>query len=84
MALQRQIRRAATGTQSARTLTSGELDFDTTLSRLNVHDGSTAGGIQHPNYADIQKNTYSKATVSGTNALTATMTPALDRDWETT
>jgi len=77
MAIQQQIRRAATGTQVARTLTSGELDFDTTLGRLNVHNGSTAGGIKHPNYADIQKQTFSYTSVSGTNALTATLAPAL-------
>jgi len=77
MAIQQQIRRAATGTQAARTLTSGELDFDTTLGRLNVHNGSTAGGIKHPNYADIQKQTFSYTSVSGTNALTATLSPAL-------
>lgn len=76
MAIQVQVRGAATGTQSARTLVSRELDIDTTLNRLNVHNGSTAGGIPHANYVDIQNQRFTTATATGTNAIAITVSPA--------
>lgn len=76
MPIQVQIRRAIATTQNARTLASGELDFDTTNNRLSPHDGSTAGGIPHINYLDSQENTYTYAVASGTNALTLTLAKA--------
>lgn len=76
MTTQVQIRGAASGTQNARTLVSRELDVDTTNKRLSVHDGSTAGGIKHANYMDVQQSTFNYAAAAGTNALTMTLSPA--------
>lgn len=76
MTTQVQLRGAVTATQAARTLAAREADIDTTLGRFNIHNGSTAGGIPHANYADIQKCTFNYAAASGTNALTATYSPA--------
>lgn len=73
MATQVQIRRAIAATQNTRTLTAGELDFDTTNNRLNVHNGSTAGGVNHVNCFDQQNSYFSYAGASGTNALTVTL-----------
>jgi len=74
MATQVQIRGAISSTQNSRTLVSRELDIDTTNKRLNIHDGSTAGGIPHANYLDTQRNTFNYVAVSGTNALTGNLT----------
>lgn len=73
MATQVQIRGAASGTQNARTLVTRELDYDTTNDRLSPHDGSTAGGIPHINYLDQQRNTFNYVAVTGTNALTGSL-----------
>lgn len=73
MATQVQIRGAASGTQNARTLVSRELDYDTTNDRLSPHDGSTAGGIPHVNYLDQQRNTFNYVSVTGTNALSGSL-----------
>lgn len=73
MPTQVQIRGAVQATQEARTLASRELDVNTTDGRLAVHDGSTSGGIPHPNYADIQNGEYEYAAASGTNTITASI-----------
>lgn len=73
MPTQRQLRGAATGTQSGRTLASREPDVDTTTGNLHIHDGSTPGGLKHALVSDIQDNVYNYAAASGTNALTATL-----------
>lgn len=76
MATQIQTRGAASGTQNIRTLTSREIDIDTTATRLCIHDGSTAGGIQHINFKDQQNSTFNYVAVSGTNALTGSLAEA--------
>lgn len=69
MPTQVQVRGAANATQSIRTLVSRELDVDTTNKRINIHDGSTAGGIPHLNYVDAINQTYTYASATGTNAI---------------
>jgi len=76
MTTQVQVRGAATATQEARTLASRELDIDTTLCRLNIHNGVDAGGIPHARASDVVNQSFSYATVSGTNALTMTLAKA--------
>lgn len=76
MTTQVQIRGAANATQQARTLASRELDIDTTNWRLAVHDGSTAGGIEHVNWIDLQNQRMVYAAASGTNTITANFSPA--------
>lgn len=76
MTSQRQIRRATTATQQARTLAVGELDYDTTAKRLNIHDGVNAGGTPHLNYFDDQNRQFTYASTSGTDAYTATLNKA--------
>lgn len=71
-----QIRGAANATQQARTLASRELDIDTSNWRLSVHDGSTAGGVEHVTWVDYQNNVFGYAAASGTNTITATYAPA--------
>jgi len=71
-----QIRGADNATQQARTLASRELDIDTSNARLCVHDGSTAGGIEHATWVDYQNNVFGYAAASGTNAITATYSPS--------
>jgi hypothetical protein len=73
MTSQRQIRRATTATQQARTLAVGEFDFDLTLKRLYVHDAVKAGGIAHANYVDVQNSQFTYSLVTGTDTLTATL-----------
>lgn len=78
MTTQVQVRGAVTATQAARTLASREFDIDTTLGRVNIHNGSTAGGIPHLRAQDHQNNTFVSGTAGGTaNALTLSVTPAL-------
>lgn len=67
-----QFRGAAAGTQNARVLGARVGDVDTTSGRWNIHDGSTAGGIPHATYDDVQQNIFNFAVASGTNAITAT------------
>ena len=76
MPTQVQVRGAITATQSARTLATRELDVNTTLKRINVHDGSTTGGIPHANYVDVQNNRFCYQSAVGTNALTLAIDPA--------
>lgn len=76
MPTQVQIRGAAQAMQEARTLVSRELDVNTTDGRISIHDGSTAGGIPHANFRDIQNQEYTYAAASGTNAITVTLAKA--------
>lgn len=76
MTTQVQIRGAATATQAARTLAARELDVDTTLSRLNVHNGSTVGGIPHANYKDVQNQEWVYAAASGTDSIAISLSKA--------
>lgn len=71
-----QIRGEANATQQARTLASRELDIDTSNWRLSVHDGSTAGGIEHTTWIDYQNNVFAYIGATGTNTITATYSPA--------
>lgn len=73
MTTQVQIRGASSATQNTRTLTSRELDVDTTNKRLAVHDGTTPGGIKIPNMFDVQNNPWTTATTSGTNTYTISL-----------
>lgn len=76
MPTQVQIRRAASGTQNARTLAAGEPDFDLTNKRFVMHDGSAVGGIKHANAKDVQNNSFTYVAAAGTNTITATFAPA--------
>jgi len=76
MATQVQIRGATETTQEARTLTSRELDINTTDNRICVHNGSTTGGVPHINYADYQNQEYVYGAASGTDAITVDMAKA--------
>lgn len=76
MATQVQIRGAAAGTQNARTLAARELDVDTTNNRIAVHNGSRAGGWHAPNFSDVQNQAFTYIGATGTNAITATYSPA--------
>ena len=69
MPTQVQIRGAAQATQEVRTLASRELDVNTTDKRICIHDGSTAGGIPHVNYADHQNQEFVYAAATGTDAI---------------
>lgn len=76
MPTQVQIRRAIQATQEARTLAVGELDFNTTDSRLSPHDGATAGGVPHLTWKDSQNNEFTYAAATGTNAIAITLAKA--------
>lgn len=76
MATQVQIRGSVAATQEARTLATRELDVNTTDKRISVHDGSTTGGIPHPNYVDIQNQEYTYGAASGTDTITVSMAKA--------
>src|SRR4051812_5048550 len=68
-----QIRRDTASNLAAATPAAGELGYDTTNKRLVIGDGLTAGGTKIPNFSDVQKLTFSYATIGGTaNALTFT------------
>jgi len=73
MPKQRQIRGTTQATQEGRTLTSRELDINTTDDRLAVHDGSTAGGIPHINYRDHLNQEYTYAAAAGTDTITMSL-----------
>lgn len=76
MTTQVQIRGAVEATQEARTLVARELDINTTDSRLNVHDGTTVGGVPHVNYSDLQNQEFVYAAASGTNSITISLSKA--------
>lgn len=73
MTTQVQMRGTTEASQSIRTLASRELDINTTDYRINLHNGSKAGGVPHINCYDQQNSEFSYAAASGTNALTATL-----------
>lgn len=75
-AKQVQIRRDTYTNLMSATPTEAELGFDQTNKRLIVGDGSTFGGIPHPNYVDVRNGVFNRGSVGGTaNAITLTMTP---------
>lgn len=76
MTTQIQIRGAANATQQARTLASRELDVDTTNNRLSIHNGSTAGGIEHATFVDVQNQAFVYGAGTGTNSITMSIAPA--------
>lgn len=76
MTKQVQIRGAVQATQEARVLAVRELDSNTTDKRLVYHDGSTVGGIPHPNWMDIQNQEYTYAAATGTNSIAITLAKA--------
>lgn len=63
------------GTVMGRTLTSRELDMNTSKNRIHMHDGSTPGGWGMVNTADVQNDAVSYASATGTNSLTVTLDP---------
>lgn len=76
MTTQVQIRGAVEGTQSIRTLVSRELDINTTDNRLNIHNGSDAGGVPHTTFADDQNREFTYGSATGTNAIVVTLNKA--------
>src|SRR5438128_11257592 len=75
---QTQLRRGTTAQVNSMTPAVGEAVVDTTLSRLCVGDGSTAGGIKHATAVDVQNQKYIHPTVGGTgDAITLTNSPAI-------
>lgn len=75
---QTQLRRGTITQVNAMTPVDGEPIYNTTDDRLHMGNGSTAGGIPHATFRDIQSETFVTATVGGTaNAITLTLTPAL-------
>lgn len=69
MPTQVQQRGAPALEQNIRTLTSRELDMDTTNLRVNLHDGLTPGGIPHVNYADLMGQVFTHENGAGVNAI---------------
>jgi hypothetical protein len=82
-ATQVQLRRDTATNIDAATPAAGEPAWDTTNARLRMGDGVTQGGIILPNAADVQKQSFSAATATGTaNALTLAITP-VPASWAT-
>jgi hypothetical protein len=74
---QLQIRRDTAANIALSTPVSGEIWYDTTNKRLTVGDGSNVGGIEIPNYIDIQNGSFNYALATGTaNALVITTAPS--------
>jgi hypothetical protein len=77
-ATQTRLRRGTNAQVNAMTPASSEVVHDTTNNRLNVGNGSTAGGFPIPNFRDLQQSAFITGTVGGTaNAITLTLVPAL-------
>lgn len=77
MSTQLQIRRDTAANIALSTPVAGEIWYDTTNKRLNVGDGSNVGGIEVPNYIDIQNGSFDYALATGTaNALVITTSPS--------
>lgn len=77
-ATQTQLRRGTSAQVAAATPVVGEAVVNTTDSRIHVGNGSTAGGIPHATFNDIQFGTFTNGTVGGTaNAITLTNTPPI-------
>ena len=76
-ATQLQIRRDTAANIALSTPVSGEIWYDTTNKRLNVGDGSNVGGIEVPNYIDVQNGSFDYALATGTaNAIAITTAPS--------
>jgi len=77
MSTQLQLRRDTAANIAASTPAAGEPWYDTTNKRLNIGDGSKVGGIEIPNYLDIQNGSFDYALDTGTaNALVITTAPS--------
>lgn len=77
MSTQLQIRRDTSSNISASAPAVGEIWYDTTNKRLTVGDGSNVGGIEVPNYIDLQNGTFDYALATGTaNAIAVTTAPS--------
>ena len=77
MATQEQMRQDSAANLAAATPAQGELGYNQTDKRVVFGDGSTQGGIHLVQVHDMQNQYAWSGTVSGTDTLTATMTPAL-------
>ncbi len=77
MATEVKLRRDVEGDIDAMTPAEGEPIYDITNKRLRVGDGSTAGGLHLGAAADIQKQTFTYALVTGTDTLTASLSPGV-------
>ncbi len=66
-----QVRRDTAANIDSAIPADGELAWDQTNDRLRVGDGTTQGGIPHPNFKDTVNNTWSKATIDGTSTANA-------------
>ncbi len=71
------LRRDVEGDIDAMTPAEGEPIYDITNKRLRVGDGSTSGGLHLSAAADLQRQTFTYALVTGTDTLTASLTPAI-------
>ena len=69
MATQVQLRRGTTAQNNAFTGAQGELSYDTTLKRLRIHDGATAGGFEI-----LTENSSGDLLVDGTLGVTGVVT----------
>lgn len=77
MAKQVRIRRDSSSNLASVTPADSELGHDTTLDELLIGDGSTTGGIPHPNFRSILNNRYIAANAGGTaDAITIALTKA--------
>ena len=77
MSTELKLRRDVVGDIDAMTPAEGEPIYDITNKRLQIGDGSTAGGIHLAAAADIQKQVFNYAAASGTDTLTLTLDPAI-------
>ncbi len=59
--------------QKARTLTSREVDINTTKSRINVHDGITPGGVPHATSKDVIGSYFNYSNASGIDAISISL-----------
>ncbi len=77
MATELKLRRDVEGDIDAMTPAEGEPIYDITNKRLRVGDGSVAGGLHLLAAADHQKQTFTYALVTGTDTLTASLSPGV-------
>ncbi len=77
MATELKLRRDVEADIDAMTPAEGEPIYDITNKRLRVGDGSVAGGLHLLAAADHQKQTFTYALVTGTDTLTASLSPAV-------
>jgi hypothetical protein len=77
MSKQVRIRRDSSSNLAIVTPADSELGHDTTIDELLIGDGTTAGGIPHPNFKSVLNNRYVAATAGGTgDAITIALTKA--------